>query len=181
MIPVPTTVNPDESAAEDLPIVGELRDVGAPAGALIVRHVLHEGVRTGQLSISDHTLTLSDTASASFISSLAAAIDDPIVRSPALSAVGGRPSAYQDHIRKSMADQLARYLTELAAAERAINEKYAQAGFLGDPVSDVEFGGRNYDVSYRKYEYGAIYNPPVGGPFEVTAAVVRYGCGSSSA
>lgn len=50
------------------------------------------------------------------------------------------------------------YVRALKAARRAIDDKYAQVGgFLGQPVKDVEFGGKDYDVPYRKYEGGAIY------------------------
>ncbi|MEN3281437.1 MAG: hypothetical protein V7607_2577 [Solirubrobacteraceae bacterium] len=173
---VSTTADPDEPQAvaateAAASATSEMTSVPQP---LAVRRALMSGLRTGQLAITDGVAVLSDTATASFICVLADAVQDPITRSPLLSAAGVRGSAFEENLDRSMSDYVAAYVKELAAAERAINAKYADVGgFLGAPTSGIEFGGHSYDVAFRKYEHGAIYVPPQGAAFEVHGAIYQ--------
>jgi hypothetical protein len=137
-----------------------------------LRNVVLNGVRTGQLVVEDGATTLSDEASPQYLSQMAAAVQAPLTLSPNL-----RPRHVSDTVafRDKVFPTVAAYLKELDAAKKAINGKYTHfAGLLGNPVTDVEFGGKNYEVAYRKYEYGAIYVPPRGeGPFEVHGAIYQ--------
>jgi len=125
-----------------------------------LRNVVFAGIRTKQLEVKEGTAYLSNEASAFFVSQLAAATQESIVLTPGISR---RELNETGFYKKAIVFSIAEYLRELAAATKAINDKYAQVGgFLGNPVTDVEFGGKNYEIPYREYEHGAIYVTPHG-------------------
>src|SRR5262249_52938629 len=132
-----------------------IRDVNPVTDQRRLREVIFAGIRTKQLEIKEGAAHLSDEASALFVSRLAAAVREPIVLTPGITHLALNTSGiYIDKSRPSVAE----YLRELRAATKAIDEKYATiGGFLGKPVTDVEFGGKDYEIPYRKYEHGAIY------------------------
>lgn len=160
------------TAAPELANVEKRTDVLQATDARALRNIVIHAVRTKQLLIEDGATTLSNGASPQFLSQLIAAAQAPLILSPDLRPGHVRDSvAFQDKVLPMVAE----YLKELEAARKAINGKYAEVpGLLGKPVSDVEFGGKDYEVAYRKYEHGAIYVPPHGGgPFEVHGAIYQ--------
>jgi hypothetical protein len=135
-----------------------------------LRNLVFAGIRTNQLEIQDGAVKLLNEASAVFISRLAAAVEEPIVLTPGITPRELDQSKI--YIIKSHSS-LAEYLEALKAASSAIDEKYTHVGgFLGDPVTGVQFGGKNYEIPYRKYERGAIYVTPHG-THEVHGAIYQ--------
>lgn len=155
-----TTGTSDAAISEVYPVTDEGR----------LRNVIFSGIRTKQLEIKEGAAYLSNEASAFFISRLAAAVRESIVLTPGITPQElNKSRIYIDKSRLSAAE----YQRELKAATKAIDEKYTQiGGFLGNPVTGVEFGGKDYEIPYRKYEHGAIYVTPHG-THEVHGAIYQ--------
>lgn len=155
-----TTDTSDAAISEIHPVMDE--------GTL--RNLVFAGIRTKQMEIKDGTAEISKKASAFYVSRLAAALGESIVLTPGIKPHElGKSAFYKDKTLPSVAE----YLRELKAATSAIDEKYAHVGgLLGNPVTDVEFGGKNYEIPYRKYERGAIYVTPHG-THEVHGAIYQ--------
>ena len=135
-----------------------------------LRNTIFAGIRSKQLEIKDGAAHLLDDASAVFVGRLAAAARESIVLTAGITPQAMNTSAiYIDKSRPTIAD----YLRELRAATIAIDDKRAHTdAFLGNPVTGVEFGGKDYEVPYRKYENGAIYVRHHG-TFEVHGDIYR--------
>jgi hypothetical protein len=151
----------------------EQRAEARPAtGAKLVRKVVVDGLRSNQLLIEkEGTTTIFPQASTIYLSQLAAAIEVPIILSPGLLPLHVSDTvAFQD----TFLPTVAAYLKEVEIATKIINGKFPPlADVLGNPISEVEFGGKDYDIAFRKYEHGAIYVPPGAGPFEVHGAIYQ--------
>ena len=132
----------------------------------ILRNVVFAGIRAKQIEIKDGTAELSNEASALFVSRLSAAVRESI-------GITHHELDRSRIYREKVSSPVAEYLRELKAATSAIDKKYTHVGgFLGNPVTDVEFGGKDYAIPYRKYEGGAIYVMP-NGTREVHGAIYR--------
>jgi len=153
------------------PAAGAAIEVALPATTrAALRNAVFAGLRTKQLEVCDGAVRISGHASAGFVSELAAAAGEPILLTPSIThrALDGSTR----YVEKTVVS-VAEYLRELRDATIAIDKKYAQVGgLLGAPISDIEFGGKNYEVPYRKYERGAIY-VTLHGTHEVHGAIYQ--------
>jgi LGFP repeat len=136
-------------------------------GAL--RSLVFAGIRTKQMEIKDGTAELTTKAFPIFVSRLAATLNESIIHTSGITHRQLDKVAYKDKTEPSVAQ----YLKELKEATEAIDKKYkVVGGLLGNPVTEVEFGGKNYEIPYRKYQRGAIYVTPHG-THEVHGAIYQ--------
>jgi hypothetical protein len=129
-----------------------------------------EGIRTGQLVLTDGVASLADKASPVYASQLATAVEEPVTLSPTLGLPDIEGRAYQDKLGPPIGE----YIEALDAATATIDRKHAAvAGWLGNAIADVEFVGKNYEVALRRYERGAIYLLASGEVYEVHGAIYQ--------
>ena len=146
--------------SEVLPVVDESK----------LRNLVFAGIGTKQIEIKNGTAKLSKKAIPIYVGELIAAVGESIIITPDINPRELNKSLL--FIDKTI-PSVAEYLRELKAATDAINKKYSEVGgLLGNPVTEVEFGGKDYEIPYRKYQRGAIYVTPHG-THEVHGAIYQ--------
>jgi hypothetical protein len=125
-------------------------------------HIVNQGIQAKQITFEDGVFSLAKDAPADFLKSLSAA---------ALSAI--RRFSASDTFVDRQFESVAAYLRELKAGTEAIAAKYARyANVLGKAITAIEFGGKNAEIVFQKFEHGAIYVTPRG-TFEVHGEIYR--------